>query len=317
MKPPRKSAIIAAFAAVYIIWGSTYLAILFAIRSIPPLLMAGARFLLAGAILYGIARMTGAGRSNRTEWRTALIVGTCLLVGGNGGVTLAEQYVPSGLAALLVATVPLYIALLSWLFGMSGRPSLLTALGLAGGFVGVGVLIGPELRFSGGGESPHAWIGMSILLFSSLIWSAGSLYSRKAKGAASPFLAAGQQMLCGGAIMVAAGSATGELRTLDFAGVTMQSFGAFVYLVFIGGIIGYTAYAFLLRHCDPAKVATYAYVNPIVAVILGAAFAGETFTMRTVVAALLIVGSVALVISAGTAKPKPVPVVAAAPVEAD
>jgi drug/metabolite transporter (DMT)-like permease len=317
MKPPSRSAIIAAFAAVYVIWGSTYLAILFAIRSIPPLLMAGARFLLAGAILYTIARVTGAPRSNRAEWRTALIVGTCLLVGGNGGVTLAEQYVPSGLAALLVATVPLYIALLSWLFGMADRPTALMAVGLAGGFVGVGVLIGPELQFSGGGESPHAWIGMSILLFSSLIWSAGSLYSRRAKNAPSPFLAAGQQMLCGGAIMVIAGSAVGELGVLDFGKVTMQSFGAFVYLVLIGGIIGYAAYAFLLRHCDPAKVATYAYVNPIVAVILGAAFAGETLSMRTGVAALLIVGSVAVVISAAAGKAKPVPVVAAAPIEGD
>jgi drug/metabolite transporter (DMT)-like permease len=200
---------------------------------------------------------------------------------------------------------------------MTGRPSALTAIGLAGGFVGVGMLIGPELHFSGGGEHPQAWIGMSILLLSSLIWSAGSLYSRKAKNAPSPFLAAGQQMLCGGVILIAAGSATGELRRLDLGQVTMQSFGAFVYLVLIGGIIGYASYAFLLRHCDPAKVATYAYVNPIVAVILGAAFADETLTMRTIVAALLIVGSVALVITAGTPKAKPVPVVAAAPVGAD
>lgn len=302
MKSPSKSAIIAAFASIYIIWGSTYLAILFAIRSIPPLLMAGARFLLAGTILYGIARMTGAVRSSRAEWRTALIVGTCLVVGGNGGVTLAEQYVPSGLAALLVATVPLYIALLSWLFGMAERPTALTAVGLAGGFIGVGVLIGPELHLSGDGESPRAWIGMSILLCSSLIWSAGSLYSRRAQNAASPFLAAGQQMLCGGAIMIGLGSATGELARFNPAGVTLQSLGAFVYLVVIGGIIGYASYAFLLRYCDPAKVATYAYVNPVVAVVLGAAFAGETLTPRAIIAASLIIGSVALVITAAQRK---------------
>jgi drug/metabolite transporter (DMT)-like permease len=313
MKQPSKSAIVAAFAAIYVIWGSTYLAILFAIRSIPPLLMAGSRFLLAGAILYGIARITGAPRSNRAQWRTALIVGACLLVGGNGGVTLAEQYVPSGLAALLVATVPLYIALLTWLFGMSERPSAVTALGLAGGFVGVGVLVGPALQSSHGGESPHAWIGMLILLCSSLIWSAGSLYSQKAENAPSPFLAAGQQMLCGGTIMLVAGSATGELRRLNFSEVTMQSFGAFVYLVVIGGIIGYAAYAFLLRYCDPGKVATYAYVNPIVAVILGALFAGETLTLRSALAAALITGSVALVISTGPRKPKPIADVAAVP----
>ena len=299
MSRPPRFAILAAFASIYVIWGSTYLAILFAIRSIPPLLMAGSRFLCAGAILYLIARITGAPRSSRVEWRTAAIVGTCLLVGGNGGVTLAEQYVPSGLAALLVATVPLYVALLSWIFGMAERPTPLTALGLAGGFVGVGVLVGPALRASDHGESPHAWIGMLILLFSAFIWSAGSLYSRKAQNAPSPFLAAGQQMLCGGSIMIIAGSTSGELRKLDFSQMTLQSLGAFAYLVVIGGIIGYASYAYLLRHCDPAKVATYAYVNPIVAVLLGALFAGEQLTLRMLVAAALIVGSVAVVITGG------------------
>lgn len=302
MQRPSRLAIIAAFAALYLIWGSTYLGILFAIRSIPPLLMAGTRFLLAGVILYSAARINGAPPSKSIEWRTALIVGACLLLGGNGGVTLAEQYVPSGLAALLVATVPLYIALLSWCFGMSERPSAMTALGLAGGFAGVAMLVGPALRFSGDGESPHAWIGMVILLCSSLIWSAGSLYSRKAESAPSPFLAAAQQMLCGGTLMIMAGLAKGELRQFDPEQVTMLSLGAFVYLVLIGGIIGYASYAFLLRYCDPAKVATYAYVNPIVAVLLGALFAGEKLTLHTMVAAAIIIGSVALVITANQHK---------------
>lgn len=302
MQRPSRLAILTAFAGVYIIWGSTYLAILFAIRSIPPLLMAGTRFLLAGSILYAIARATGAVRSSVIEWRTAAIVGACLLLGGNGGVTLAEQYVPSGLAALLVATVPLYIALLSWLCGMAERPTVLAALGLAGGFVGVGVLVGPALHFSSHGESPHAWIGMAILLCSSLIWSAGSLYSRRAQNAASPFLAAAQQMLCGGGLMLIIGMAAGELRRFDAAQITATSLGAFVYLVLIGGILGYASYAFLLRYCDPAKVATYAYVNPVVAVLLGAAFAGEKLNARTLGAAALIIGSVAVVITAGQRK---------------
>jgi drug/metabolite transporter (DMT)-like permease len=297
-------AVIAAFAALYIIWGSTYLGILFAIQSIPPLLMAGTRFLLAGIILYAGARVSGAPPSPRADWRTALIVGACLLLGGNGGVTLAEQYVPSGIAALLVATVPIYIALLSWLFGMSKRPSALTWAGLAGGFAGVGVLLGPALRFSTAGESPHAWIGMTILLCSSLIWSAGSLYSRAAKNAPSPFLAAGQQMLCGGALLLIAGIARGELEHFDPRQITTQSLVAFVYLVLIGGIIGYVSYAWLLRYCDPAKVATYAYVNPIVAVLLGALFAHEALSLRTLVAAGLIVGSVAVVIMGQRTSPK-------------
>ncbi len=298
MRSPSRLAIIVAFAALYLIWGSTYLAILFAIQSIPPLLMAGTRFLIAGVILYFAARLSGA-RSRPVDWRTATIVGACLLLGGNGGVTLAEQYVPSGLAALLVATVPLYIALLSWWFRMSPRPSNGAILGLAGGFVGVGVLVAPALNFSGNSETPYAWIGIAILLCSSLIWSVGSLYSRRAVGAASPFLAAGQQMLCGGALLVVVGLARGELRRFDPHQITMVSLGAFVYLVLIGGIVGYVSYAWLLRYCDPSKVATYAFVNPVVAVMLGALLAGEKLSVVTAVAAAIIIGSVALVIIAG------------------
>ncbi len=310
MRAPSRAAILTAFASIYLIWGSTYLAILFAIRSLPPLLMAGTRFLSAGLILYLAARLSGARSTRVVEWRTALIVGTCLLVGGNGGVTLAEQYVPSGLAALLVATVPLYIALLSWLFRMSERPRPLALVGLAGGFLGVGVLIGPALRVSDNGLAPHAWIGMSILLFSSFAWSAGSLYSRRAPSAASPFLAAGQQMLCGGTLLILLGLARGEWQRFDPAQVTVQSLGAFVYLVVIGGIVGYVSYAWLLRYCDPSKVATYAYVNPVVAVVLGAVFAGEKLTLMTGIAAAIIVGSVALVITAGRRKAAPTPEVA-------
>ena len=292
------------FASIYIIWGSTYLAILFAIRSIPPLVMAGTRFLIAGAILYLAARLSGAKPTGRADWRTAAIVGACLLLGGNGGVTLSEQYIPSGLAALLVATIPIYMALLGWLFRMSPRPNAIAIAGLAGGFAGVGLLVGPALIYPAAGESPHAWIGMTILLGSSLIWTVGSLYSRRTHTEASPFLAAGQQMLCGGGLMLLVGIARGELRGFDPAQVTMESLGAFAYLVVIGGIVGYASYAWLLRHCEPAKVATYAYVNPIVAVLLGVMFANEKLSMRMLMAAALIIGSVALVITADQRKAK-------------
>ncbi len=253
--------------------------------------------------MYTGARLTGAPPSPRGDWRTALIVGACLLLGGNGGVTLAEQYVPTGLAALLVATVPIYIALLSWIFGMSKRPSALTWAGLGGGFAGVGCSWVRRALFDAW-ESPHAWLGMTILLCSSLIWSAGSLYSRTAKNAPSPFLAAGQQMLCGGTLLLIAGIARGELQHFDPRLITTQSLVAFVYLIFIGGIIGFVSYAWLLRYCDPAKVATYAYVNPIVAVLLGALFADEALSLRTLIAAGLIVGSVAVVIMAQRKSPK-------------
>ncbi len=307
MPQPSRAAIFTHFASIYVIWGSTYLAILFAIRSIPPLVMAGTRFLIAGAILYTAARLSGAKPTGRVDWRTAAIVGACLLLGGNGGVTLAEQYIPSGLAALLVATIPIYMALLGWLIGMAPRPNALSAAGLVGGFAGVGLLVGPALVSPQTGESPHAWIGMVILLVSSFIWTAGSLYSRRTHTDAPPFLAAGQQMLCGGGLMLLVGIARGELRGFDPGQVTTQSFGAFAYLVLVGGVIGYASYAWLLRHCDPAKVATYAYVNPIVAVMLGTAFAGETLTLRTLIAASLIIGSVALVITTAQQKPPAAP----------
>jgi drug/metabolite transporter (DMT)-like permease len=297
-KKPRKLAIIAAFAALYIIWGSTYLGILFAIESIPPLLMAGTRYLTAGVVMYAIARMQGARRSGWADWRTAAIVGACLLLGGNGGVTLAEQFIESGLAAVVVATVPIYMALLGWLSGSAPRPSPLIWAGLAGGFCGVGILLAPSFSIGAVSAHPRATTGMLILLFSSFAWSAGSIYSRRAKNAPSPFLAAGQQMLCGGAFLVIAGFARGEGPMFDAQRVTWLSIGAWVYLVVIGAIVGFTSYIWLLRHCDPAKVATYAYVNPIVAVLLGAAFADEQLTARTLVAAGLIIGSVALVITA-------------------
>ncbi|MDP9187063.1 MAG: EamA family transporter [Verrucomicrobiota bacterium] len=309
MAVPRKIQIVSAFAALYLIWGSTYLGILFAIQSIPPFLMAGARFLLAGLIMFAIARTQGPLRSTWAEWRTALIVGACLLLGGNGGVTISEKFIESGLASLIVATVPIYITLLGWLVGMTPRPQPIAWLGLAGGFLGVALLLGPALRFSGGS---HPAIGMWILLVGSFLWSAGSLYSRTAKHAASPFLGAAEQMFCGGLLLILVGLFAGEAKNFHPENISALSLGAFVYLVLVGAIVGYTAYFWLLRHCDPAKVATYAYVNPIVAVLLGALFAHETVTLRTLLAAALIIGSVALIITMQQLKTRALPPITAA-----
>jgi drug/metabolite transporter (DMT)-like permease len=299
---------IVAFAALYLIWGSTFLGIRFAIETMPPFLMAGARFVLAGLIMYAIAWSQGSllrrsgceGRITKSSWAnwgTSLIIGACLLLAGNGGVTIAEKYIDSGLAALIVAIVPIYIVLLGWASGMARRPTHFMWIALIGGFFGVGILFGPALHLSSnGGQNPA--IGISILLVSCFIWSVGSLYSRVAKHAASPFLTAAQQMICGGLLLLFAGIATGELRDIHLSSVSTKSLGSFVYLVIIGAVVGYTAYIWLLRHCEPAKVATYAYVNPIVAVLLGALFAGETVTMRMLIAAAFIIGSVALLITA-------------------
>jgi drug/metabolite transporter (DMT)-like permease len=316
MTAPTQVRTIVAFAALYLIWGSTYLGIRFAIDSIPPFLMAGMRFLLAGVIMYGIAWSQGAWKSSWANWRTSLIIGACLLLAGNGGVTISEQYIDTGLAALIVAIVPIYIVILSWATGMAPKPAPIVWLGLIGGFVGVGILLGPALRLHSN-DGRHPAIGMSILLVSSFIWSAGSLYSRTAKHAASPFLTAAQQMLCGGMLLLFTGLVTGELQRFHPSSMSPKSLGAFVYLVAIGAVVGYTAYIWLLRHCDPAKVATYAYVNPIVAVLLGAAFAGETVTLRVLVAAALIIGSVAIVITAQQLKARAEPAISPAMEPAD
>ena len=316
MAVPKKTLVIVAFAALYLIWGSTYLGIRFAIETIPPFLMAGTRFLLAGLIMYAIAWSQGMVKSSWANWRTSLIIGACLLLGGNGGVTISEKYIDSGLAAVIVAIVPIYIVVLGWASGMAPRPTPIVWLGLVGGFVGVGILLGPSLRFSSNDAHGPA-IGMSILLVSTFLWSAGSLYSRVAKHAASPFLTAAQQMMCGGMLLLLTGALTGELRRFHPGSVSILSVASFAYLVIIGAVVGYTAYIWLLRHCDPAKVATYAYVNPIVAVLLGAAFGGETLTMRTVMAAGLIIGSVAMVITAQQLRARTEPPISATVAPAD
>jgi len=314
VRQPTRLAIIAAFVALYLIWGSTYLFIRFAIDAIPPFLMAGSRYLTAGLLLYAIARARGAKRPNVTTWRSAAIIGGFLLLGGNGGVTLSEKFIDTGLAAVMVATVPIYIALLSWITGSAPRPRPLVLLGLAGGFLGVGILMAPSLHFHPS-ETRHAGIGMLILLVSSFLWSAGSLYSRNAKNADSPFVAASQQMICGGMLLLITGFITNE--RFQPHELTPLSIWAWIYLVLIGAIVGFSAYIFLLRHCDPAKVSTYAYVNPIVAVILGALFAGEKLTGRSLVATALIIGSVAVIITAQQFTAKSAPPISAALAEAD
>jgi drug/metabolite transporter (DMT)-like permease len=204
MRQPTRLAILLAFAALYLIWGSTYLGIRLAIDSIPPFLMAGSRYLTAGLLMYALARGQGAKRPALVTWRSSLVIGGFLLLGGNGGVTISEQYIDTGLAAVIVATVPIFIVLLSWATGATTRPSLPVLLGLAGGFLGVGILMTPLMHFSAN-ESQHPGIGMLILLVASLLWSIGSLYSRSAENADSPFLAAGQQMICGGALLLLEG----------------------------------------------------------------------------------------------------------------
>lgn len=289
---PSRGRIIAAFAAVYVIWGSTYLAILYAIDTMPPFLMAAVRFLIAGALLYAWSRARGARRPTRREWQSAFVIGALLLLGGNGAVTWAEQLVPSGMTALLVAGTPCWMVLLDWLWRGSARPGMRTVLGLLLGFGGIALLVGPSSIMGDGQVDP---IGALVLTIGSLCWATGSIYSKKLPAPPAALQFTGMQMLMGGLLLLGAGALTGEVARVDPSGITLKSMLAVAYLIVFGAIVGYTAYVWLLRVVSPARVSTYAYVNPVVAVVLGWAFAGESLTLRMGIAAAVIIGGVALI----------------------
>ena len=288
-----RARLIAAFAAVYIVWGSTYLAIRFAVETLPPLLMAGARFALAGAILLVWSRLhSGEAAPTRLDWRTGLMSGGLLLVGGNGLVVWAEQRVPSGITALLVAVVPLWMVLLDWLRPRGRRPHPLVFVGLALGLGGLAMLVGPS---AGSGSDKTDLAGAMVLVLASLSWAAGSLYTQHAPKASSGMNGSATQMLAGGAVLIVAGLLSGEGSRLDLTHASTRSILGFFYLVSFGSLLGYTAYIYLLGHTSAAKASTYAYVNPVVAVFLGWALAHEAVTTRTVIAAAVILAGVAII----------------------
>ncbi len=285
--------ILAAFAAVYLIWGSTYLAIRIAIATIPPFLMAGMRFVFAGAVLYAWTRLTGAPKPTLTQWRSATIIGALLLLIGNGGVTWSELTVPSGIAALVVATVTVWMVVFDWGLYGAKRPSSATMIGIGLGLTGMMVLIGPG-NVSGESFNP---LGLAALFFATMGWAAGSLHSRKVDLPKSPFMSTALQMLCGGGLLLLAGLLAGETRGFELAEVSLHSWLALLYLSIFGALIAFTAYVWLLRVTTPARVSTYAYVNPIIALVLGWAFAGEALTSRALLAAAIIVAAVVLIIA--------------------
>jgi len=290
--------VLAAFAAVYLIWGSTYLAIKFAIETLPPFLMAGVRFVIAGGLLYAIRRP---GRPKRTgvEWKSAAIVGVLLLAGGNGGVVWAQQWVPSGLAALMVATVSIWMVLIDWLFAAGPRPGKLLMLGLVWGLAGVGLLVSSEQI--GAGTTESLWGGI-VLLLAALSWAAGSIYARGARLPRSPLITTAMQMICGGAVLLIMGLAAGEGARLAEASISLKSVLALAYLIVVGALIGYSAYVWLLRVSTPARVSTYAYVNPVVAVLLGWLLADEQLDLRAALAMGVILSSVVVVTIRGGAR---------------
>lgn len=282
----------AAFAAVYIIWGSTYLAIRVAIETIPPFIMAGSRFFLAGAIVYVWSAARGTPSPSRAHWLTALIVGGLLLAAGNGAVTWSEQEVPSGLAALVVATIPIWMVLLDALRPGGTRPTRFTILGVAIGFLGIALLFGPTNLRATAGIRP---ISMIVLFCAPLAWAIGSLYSRGAPKPRAPLQGIGMQMLCGGALLLLAATVTGQWGEFTLDSVSPASAVSFLYLIIFGSIIAYSAYIWLLSATTPAKVSTYAYVNPIIAVLLGWSIADEPITLSMLAAMTVILFSVTLI----------------------
>jgi len=277
--------------AVYIIWGSTYLAIRIVEESLPPFFMAGTRFVLAGVIIYALCRLRGPVHESKNDWGHAFVVGGLMLLAGHGAVIYAEQWVPSGLTSLLVGTVPLWMALMDWLWNRH-KPSLRVAGGLTLGFAGVILLAG---GFEGLGASSVDVAGATIIVFGALLWANGSLYSRSAKFPNLGLLGTGLEMVAGGALLLVASLVTGEWSRIRLDMVSTRSLGAWVYLVVFGSLVGFTCYIWLLKTVSTARVSTYAYVNPIVAMFLGWAMASEPITTRNVVAATIILTSVVVI----------------------
>lgn len=288
--------LIAAFAAVYVFWGSTYLAIKYSIETLPPFLMAGSRFAFAGGLLFLWGRLSkDYERPKLVHWKTAFIVGTFLLLGGNGGVVVASNYISSSMTALLVATEPFWIVLLSWLWLGNGRPTWRVALGLLVGFAGVWLLIAGRAPGGAGADGWQQWIGILAVMAGALSWAVGSIYGLKAPTHKSSSITAGMQMLAGSLSLIVLGILRGEQQTFHIADVSSTSIYALFYLIIFGSLIGFSAYSWLLKNAQPAMVSTYAYINPVIAVILGWSIAGESMTAQMLIGAFIIVASVVLI----------------------
>ncbi|MGH7561685.1 MAG: EamA family transporter [Gemmatimonadales bacterium] len=293
VRPGRSAALVFwSFAAIYLVWGSTYLAIRVVVEEIPPFLSGGSRFLLAGGVMYAWARCRGVAPPDRGLWPRALLLGSLFFVLGNGGLSWAETRVPSGLAALLSATSPVWTVLLTSAHAGWTRPPVRTAVGVIFGLAGVAVLVAPGELIGGGHADAAGALAISIASFG---WALGSVTSHRLHVHPDPVLATGMKMLAGGTMLVLVGLAAGEGPALLAASVSWRAATAWVYLVIFGSLIGFSAFTYLLRVTTPAKVSTSAYVNPLVAVALGWALLGETVSARTLLAAAVIIGGVVLV----------------------
>ena len=297
-RPPERGTIWLGLLVLYVVWGSTYLGIAIAVETIPPFLMAAIRFGIAGSVLLGWSLLRTRGSLvalTRREWRDTIIVGTLLLGGGMGMVAFGEQTIPSGIAALLIAMMPVWVAIFGRVF-LGERLPRIAAVGIVVGFVGVAILVGPTILGQAGSLDP---LGLAAIIVSPIAWSLGSLYaSHRATLPRLPLVATGTQMLAGGAVLAVMAGVTGEFGRFDAAAVSGDSVAALAYLTIIGSLLAFTAYGWLLRVAPLPLIATYAYVNPVVAVILGAVVRNEPIDARTLVAGAVIIGAVALIVTA-------------------
>jgi drug/metabolite transporter (DMT)-like permease len=288
-----KSRIWLALFTLYIAWGTTYLAIRFAVESIPPFFMTGTRFLVAGLVLYIWRRLAGDPAPTRSQWHSAIIIGTFLLVGGIGGVTLAEQYIPSGIAALVVAATPLWVVIIETFRPGGNRPTLQSIGGVLIGMVGIFILVSPS---SVSGHQPvYNLLGIVAVLLAALSWSVGSIFSHEVQLPSSPLLGSGMELLAGAAGSYLVGLLMGETRQLDLATISLRSLTGLGYLIVVGSLIGFVCYTWLLRVAPTPLVVTYAYVNPLVAVFLGSLLVGEVLSPKVLVATPLILLSIGLI----------------------
>jgi drug/metabolite transporter (DMT)-like permease len=291
INPPSPWRVAVAFAAIYVIWGTTYLAIRYGVETLPPFLMSSARFFIAGGLLFAWARFRGVPIPRPAHWKPAIAASAFLMVGGQGMVAWAEMRIPSGLAAVLISIMPIWMLGLNWARPGGQRPDWKMITGLVVGFVGVVILIGP---WQTGGRDVDL-IGAAAVLFAALSWAVGSLYTRSVRMPVPHLMVTAMQMLSGAVLLLVLGSATGEWGRVSTAGISAVSVAALLYLAVVGSLVALSAYMWLLRVCPPSRVSTYAYVNPVVAVFLGWLIAGESFTPRMLVATTIILGAVVLV----------------------
>jgi drug/metabolite transporter (DMT)-like permease len=305
VRPPAWKTVLA-FAIIYFVWGSTFLAIRVGVREVPPLVLASMRFFVAGVVLFGWMRLSGTPSPSRREWLAASVLAVCIFVLDYGLLFWAEQRVPSGIAAVMLAIIPVFMALSEILILRTQRLTFRLALALLVGIGGVSILVSRSVSF---GEAPIDRAGAVALVIAAMSWSIASALTRKLPLPASKVLSSGAQMLAGGILLALTAAILGEFRGFHISAVSRGAWYALAYLIVAGSIVGFTAYVWLIHHESPTKVGTYAYVNPVVAVIVGYFLGGETVGPRTLLGTLLVLVSVIVITTTRARKPAAAPLV--------